>query len=442
MIYNGGNPSVTIRTRDGGFAIGTEGWSGSPSRFDADFQLIKTDSLGILQWRRFFAPDTLGIEDFGRGLIELSNGGFIETGYRVGNPIEPMAVRTDSEGNLVWLRLFDELAQEFMVFDGSAPAVGDNFIAVSQSSAAMMNSDGDVLWHHNYGYQQGGEDIANVIATSDGGFLLIGGTFSIGAGSQDMFAVKIDSAGDLEWRNAYGTEDGECCVDAIQSWDGGYLLTGFQSVGEGRYSFAVRTDSEGDEIWRRRYNIAVGAFVSVVETPDSGFAVGGGGGYDFDLVRLNSDGDVLWQGSYLERGGQLNTVLLLDDYSYVMGGFMSGEGSALVRTTRDPLAPNAVTLLDPTFPSLFALDAPYPNPFNSSVSIDFELPTPDHVTVKVFDLIHGEVATLLQGEQRAGYHSVLWNGKNNAGISVTSGMYFVRLETPKVTKVSKMTLVK
>jgi len=53
-----------------------------------------------------------------------------------------------------------------------------------------------------------------------------------------------------------------------------------------------------------------------------------------------------------------------------------------------------------------------------------------------------EVVTLLTGQQRAGNYQVIWDGMNSSGIPVTSGMYFVRMETPVFTKVNKMTLVK
>lgn len=95
-----------------------------------------------------------------------------------------------------------------------------------------------------------------------------------------------------------------------------------------------------------------------------------------------------------------------------------------------------------TIPKEYFLDQDYPYPFNAVTRITFGLPEAADVKLRIFDLMGREVTTLIQGQQRAGYYRVQWDGKNADGVPVTSGIYFVRLETPKVTKVSKMTLVK
>lgn len=74
-------------------------------------------------------------------------------------------------------------------------------------------------------------------------------------------------------------------------------------------------------------------------------------------------------------------------------------------------------------PATFALDQNFPNPFNPTTTIYYQLPTESRVTLKVFDILGREVITLVNEERPAGYHDVRWDA-----INVASGVYFYRME--------------
>ena len=86
-----------------------------------------------------------------------------------------------------------------------------------------------------------------------------------------------------------------------------------------------------------------------------------------------------------------------------------------------PPAGVAVSASGP-LPAAYALEQNYPNPFNPSTEIRYQLPADSRVSVKIFNLLGEEVATLVNGEQAAGNRSVQWNA------SVPSGIYFYQLE--------------
>ncbi len=69
----------------------------------------------------------------------------------------------------------------------------------------------------------------------------------------------------------------------------------------------------------------------------------------------------------------------------------------------------------------------YPNPFNPTTVIKYALPNATHVTIKIYDLLGQEIITLVDEAQENGYRSVEWNGTNNAGSTVASGIYIYRL---------------
>jgi len=83
-------------------------------------------------------------------------------------------------------------------------------------------------------------------------------------------------------------------------------------------------------------------------------------------------------------------------------------------------------------PTVYSLDQNFPNPFNPSTTIRFALPEQSVVSLKVYNLLGQEVATLTEGELPAAFHSVVWNGTNNRGTQVATGIYFYRLEATGV----------
>jgi hypothetical protein len=88
------------------------------------------------------------------------------------------------------------------------------------------------------------------------------------------------------------------------------------------------------------------------------------------------------------------------------------------------------------------LEQNYPNPFNPSTAITFELPKAQEVELKIFNSLGQEVASLVSGRQRQGTHMVFWNGLNQQGQPVASGIYFYRLKTDNFTQTRKMLLVR
>jgi hypothetical protein len=88
-------------------------------------------------------------------------------------------------------------------------------------------------------------------------------------------------------------------------------------------------------------------------------------------------------------------------------------------------------------PKRFALEQNYPNPFNPNTNIKFQLPKKEFVTIKVFDVMGREVATLVNETKEAGYYSIEFNASNLA-----SGMYIYKIEAGNFIDTKKMVLIK
>ncbi len=94
-------------------------------------------------------------------------------------------------------------------------------------------------------------------------------------------------------------------------------------------------------------------------------------------------------------------------------------------------------------PRRYALFANFPNPFNPTTSIEYALPEAAQVELVIYDLLGQKVRTLVTTQnQNAGYYHLRWDGRNDAGHTVSSGMYFYRLTTPQFTHARKMILLK
>jgi len=98
-------------------------------------------------------------------------------------------------------------------------------------------------------------------------------------------------------------------------------------------------------------------------------------------------------------------------------------------------------------PGEIVLHQNYPNPFNSETTIYFELPGAEHVRIIIYNILGKQIKELLNGPRTVGHHRVVWDGLNNEGIRVASGIYLYRLEAVLpdgvvITLTNKMTLIK
>jgi len=88
-------------------------------------------------------------------------------------------------------------------------------------------------------------------------------------------------------------------------------------------------------------------------------------------------------------------------------------------------------------PTQYSLEQNYPNPFNPSTTLKYEIPKESYITLKVYDILGREVATLVNKQQKAGYYEIDWNAVNNS-----SGIYFYKIQAGDFLETKKMILMK
>ena len=101
----------------------------------------------------------------------------------------------------------------------------------------------------------------------------------------------------------------------------------------------------------------------------------------------------------------------------------------------------SLSIDDKLKPELFTLRSNYPNPFNPTTSIAYELSKNSFVSISIFDTDGRKVRTLINRFQSKGYKTVIWNGKNNNNVRVAAGMYLYTILVKGIRKTSKMVML-
>lgn len=98
--------------------------------------------------------------------------------------------------------------------------------------------------------------------------------------------------------------------------------------------------------------------------------------------------------------------------------------------------------LDLSLPKEYSLSQNFPNPFNPVTSVNYSLPEAVHVRLEIYNILGQKVRTLVEEPQVAGYKTVHWNGVDDYGRGMASGVYFYRLEAGKYSSSKKLLLLK
>jgi flagellar hook assembly protein FlgD len=142
--------------------------------------------------------------------------------------------------------------------------------------------------------------------------------------------------------------------------------------------------------------------------------------------------------------GQASTVLTLGDRAGTYTVTASALGLTGSPATFTAIATvTHVETLSGAIPTEFRLEQNYPNPFNPSTTIRFGLPQEAVVRLVIYNMLGEPIRTLIDGEQlQAAHHQVRWDGRDDAGRSVPSGVYLYRMTAGSFQATKRMTLLK
>jgi len=159
------------------------------------------------------------------------------------------------------------------------------------------------------------------------------------------------------------------------------------------------------------------------------------------LLRTNAEGDSLWSLSFGgRRTDDCKSLVQTANGSYLLAGFTASFGDEvsdfwLVKTGPDPVSVESEPYN--AHPSTFILQPAFPNPFNSTTNISFDIPHNSEVSISIYDLSGRSVATLFDNSLNTGTHNLTWDAKD-----YPAGVYLCRMKAGEFAMTEKLLLVK
>ena len=158
--------------------------------------------------------------------------------------------------------------------------------------------------------------------------------------------------------------------------------------------------------------------------------------YVYERIYTNNSSSFSWniQKTDLPQIGIVDIRIIAQNYNCI-----DSDGFYL-KVTSDTIY-RAVSQLDLTHIKTIQLFQNYPNPFNSETTLNFQLTKQSWVNLNIYDTLGREIRTLLNALKSKGYHNIFWDGKDNSGKKVASGLYLYKLTTDNYSDIKKMILL-
>ncbi len=300
-------------------------------------------SFPFEEWNRTFGGAD---DDWGSSAQQTSDGGYIITGrtgsYGAGGD-DLWLIKTDKNGKEEWNKTFGGADDDW---GGSVQQTSDGGYIITGGTESYGDSKEDVLliktdkngkeeWKKTFGgvYIDWGSSAQQ---TSDGGYIITGRTTSYGAGDHDVLLIKTDKNGKEEWKKTFGGAYSDIGYSVQQTSDGGYIITGWtMSYGAGGCAvLLIKTDKNGKEEWEKTFGVAsIDWGSSVQQTSDGGYIITGwtmsygAGGQDAWVIKVDKNGKEEWKKTF---GGAEDDVgssaQQTSDGGYIITGYTKSYG--------------------------------------------------------------------------------------------------------------------
>jgi hypothetical protein len=337
---------------DGGYILIGTTWSfGAGS---GDVWLIKTDASGTIQWNR-----TYGGTNYDSGYCVLGYG-------------DVWLIKTDSYGNIQWDKTFGTFwgiehgNSVRQTSDGGYIITGsykDNNMLCSDIWLIKTDATGNMQWNRTFGGTKW-EYSESVRQTNDGGYIIAGETMSFGDGEHyDVWLIKTDYNGNMLWNKTFGGTEHDAGSSVQQTTDGGYILAGRTESFSVSFLdvWLIKTDSNGNMQWNKTFG---GYFLytayddSVQQTTDGDYLISATGSFDNEpndvwLIKTNSSGNIKWIKNF---GGPSSdagySVQQTKDGGYIITGLTYSFGAGyedgwLIKVAKENHPPNTPVIEGP-----------------------------------------------------------------------------------------------
>jgi len=266
--------------------------------------------------------DHIGQNNDFTAIASLNNGDYLVGGNTFASGVTPLQqkmyfARVDACGQSIWTAVYGQTNEAFTVADIHHPSGTDYFVAAVQYrhynsdlyyfGLVKLNLLGDTLWMRKYMAGSNQAMPNSVIQTTDGGFALAGYTKNTVGNNNNIWFIKTDSQGNIQWDKNYNTNNSiETAKQVIQLPDEGYLLMGTRFSGVATNILLLRTNAQGLPIWAHTYgNNFITEGNHIIPTTYGYLIAGkqydeelGLASYGPYLLKVDTLGNMLWESSY------------------------------------------------------------------------------------------------------------------------------------------------
>ncbi|MFN0156508.1 MAG: T9SS type A sorting domain-containing protein [Bacteroidota bacterium] len=320
-----------------------------------------------------------------------------------------------------------------------------------------INQSGIVQWAIN-GIalcDSAGDQVGSPISDGSGGAIIAWSEYR--SGVSKFYAQRIDSTGTLQWASCgipictFPSSKGDLRI--VSDHSGGAILCWRDRRAGSDDLYAQRVNHSGVLQWTTD-GVVVRASPNQERYPDMISDESGGAivtwqvGGNIYAQKIDSSGVTQWPsaavaistalfdqlGPTLTTDGRGGAVITWDDYRYVLPQIYAQQVDAygnlgMVTDVQDPSSPSGQ--------NLFQLGQNYPNPFNAGTTIEYLVPKLSHVMLKLYDVLGRQIATLVDEKRQVGSYSVSWNSADTP-----SGVYFYRLQVGSFIATKKLLLLR
>jgi hypothetical protein len=268
-------------------------------------------------------------------------------------------------GQSYWKRSYGGSGNDFAY--AITPTLDGNFIVAGSTSSfgngdrevylLKINVNGDTLWARTYG-GTGYDEAYAITPTSDGNFIVAGYTESFGAGSHDVYLLKIKPNGDTLWTRTYGGIGDDEALAITPTSDGNFIAAGCtSSFGDNYFDvYLIKIKPNGDTLWTKTYGGAYygGVYnnfaLAISPTPDGNFIVAVSSSPFIVLLKITSIGDTLWSKTYKRNWGNVPlSIISTSDGNFIAAGCTSSFGDVSSDIYVIKINPNGDTLWTRTY---------------------------------------------------------------------------------------------
>ena len=221
--------------------------------------------------------------------------------------------------------------------DGGFILPGWTYYSKSKYDAWIIKLDprGDIEWQRAYG-MDGFAGLISIQETLGGGYIGAGWIYPDPSNldDRDMWILKVDSNGHIEWQNRYGGSNSEEGRSILQTVDGGYIVAGYTYTFGLMGVWVLKLDSLGNVQWQKTFGGSGIEIRSILQTPDEGYVLtaftdsSGAGGYDAWVLKLDKNGNSEWQKTYGGNQGDFGEAIYRTSTGeYILAGSTESFGA-------------------------------------------------------------------------------------------------------------------